>query len=183
VNEKNHNFALPKQISLMKKLLIAVALVGMLVGCKTTEENYRQAYEKAISGRTDDIDTTLYGGFRREMAEQGVVTQSGEKIAVRTVALSLVDADEAPVPLEKYSVVVGQFKQVFNARSMRDRLANAGFNNAEVIKTSEPFYYVITSTHAKVESADSAMKALSGQKLPITLSDPLPFIISNLRRH
>jgi hypothetical protein len=167
----------------MKKLLIAIALASLFVGCKTTEENYRQAYEKAISGRNNDIDTTLYGNFRRELKEQGVITTSGEKIAIRTAALSLVDANESSTTLKKYSVVVGQFKQVFNARSMRDRLKAVGFNQAEVIQTAEPFYYVITSTHNKVESADSAMQALSTKQLPIKLTDPMPFIISNSRKH
>jgi mannose/cellobiose epimerase-like protein (N-acyl-D-glucosamine 2-epimerase family) len=90
----------------MKKLLIAIALASLFVGCKTTEENYRQAYEKAISGRNNDIDTTLYGNFRRELKEQGVITASGEKIAIRTAALSLVDANESSTTLEKYSVAV-----------------------------------------------------------------------------
>jgi hypothetical protein len=167
----------------MKKLLIAILLGGIFVGCKTTEENYRQAYEKAIAGRISDIDTTLYGNFRRELKEQGIITSSGEKIAVRTVALSLVDANDAYMPLDKYSVVVGQFKQVFNARSMRDRLKSAGFIGAEVIQTTEPFYYVITSTHSKVESADSAMQNLSTKQLPIKLNENMPFIISNTRKH
>jgi hypothetical protein len=66
---------------------------------------------------------------------------------------------------------------------MRDRLKSAGFIGAEVIQTTEPFYYVITSTHSKVESADSAMQNLSTKQLPIKLNENMPFIISNTRKH
>ncbi len=168
----------------MKKLLLICLAVAALLatGCKTTEENYRAAYEKAISARQkDDIDTTEFKGFRRELKQSGVVTASGDTIAVRTLIVSLVDANNAPAPLKRYSIVVGQFKLLFNATSMSERLQDAGFSTAEVVKTGEPYYYVIISTHSSVTDANAAMQALSKQKLPIALNDPLPFILENPR--
>ena len=48
----------------------------LLWGCKTNENNYRQAYEKAMEAREAadaDLDSTIYGRARRDFAMQQLV--------------------------------------------------------------------------------------------------------------
>ena len=80
--------------------------------------------------------------------------------------------------LNKYNVVVGQFKQSFNAKSMRRRLVDAGFTNAFVVQNGEPYYYVILSTHKTEAEAIEAAVSIP-KNFPIPLRSPLPYILDN----
>ena len=68
----------------LRSILYVTAAFAMMLsgGCKTTEANYRQAYEKAIAARdsSDNIDSTIYGQIRRQFNEQAVVTVSGDTV-------------------------------------------------------------------------------------------------------
>ena len=64
----------------MKKIIVGLTLAGIVVlsaltGCRTTEANYRAAYEKAIENRDKNaVDSTIYGRFRQEMKQTVVVS-------------------------------------------------------------------------------------------------------------
>lgn len=52
----------------MKYLLTILALVFMLAACKTSEANYRAAYEKAVAARDEaNDDEAVYGGVSRQL--------------------------------------------------------------------------------------------------------------------
>jgi len=65
----------------MKNVLSAIALALMvpaLFSCKTTEANYKAAYDKTVAARDSvaQVENTIYGS-RRQMQSATVATDSG----------------------------------------------------------------------------------------------------------
>lgn len=123
--------------------LAAAAVV--LVGCKTTEANYRAAYEATIASRTpnerdglDENTRRLLALDRKNVHSKAVV--DGDTLAITTLFVTMESNDPKFVP--QYSVVSNAFSQVFNARALLNRLIEAGFTNAYIFKTATPDYYV-----------------------------------------
>ena len=170
----------------LRSILYVTAAFAMMLsgGCKTTEANYRQAYEKAIAARdsSDHIDTTIYGQIRRQFNEQAVVTVSGDTVSVRVMHVRVTpDGGGIAENLHRYNVVAGQFKQLFNARSMRNRMADNGFPGAFVVETAEPYYYVVASSHNTAAEASAALKSIL-QADAIRMKEPCPFILDATTR-
>ena len=171
----------------MKRLVYLIILVGAFLlpgGCKTTEANYRQAYEKAIAGRDEvmDIDSTIYGRVRRQMTEQTVTGRDGKKIVVKSQLVKVTpDGGGIPEKLREYNVVVGQFKQLFNAKSLRERLVDNGYPETFVVQTAEPYYYVVLISRADVNQASDALADFEKAKV-IPMKSPCPFILNATKR-
>lgn len=83
--------------------------------------------------------------------------------------------------LKQFNVVAGQFKQLFNAGSFRDRLADAGYPGAFIVETAEPYYYIIAESFADPAKAASALKELKA-KSPVPMKDPCPFLLDATAR-
>ena len=164
-------------------MVLAVAL-GAVTGCKTTEANYRQAYEKAIAGREDglQIDSTIYGSVRRDMRQRSVVGKDGRAIIVKNQLVKVTpDGGGIPENLREFNIVVGQFKQLFNAKSMRNRLVDNGYPEAFVVQTAEPYYYVVLASRADVADTHEILAAfMKRQAVPV--KSPCPFILQATRR-
>lgn len=167
----------------MKSLLYiataaAVAAIA-LAGCKTTEENYHAAYEKAIKARAQnlDIDSTVYGKVRQQMNTSYLVA-GGDSVEMRGMFVSpTADEDGKPTAIGgAYGVVAGQFKTLFNARSLCDRLRSAGYESAGIVNTAEPYYYVVAAWCADGSQAVAALRRLEHDK-PVSMRAPLPFIL------
>ena len=138
----------------------------LLWGCKTNENNYRQAYEKAMEAREAadaDLDSTIYGRARRDFAMQQLV----------------VGRDTVDVKVQH--VKVTQFKQLFTAKSMRERLFEAGYPASFVVQTSEPYYYVISSSHNDAAAAVEALHRLEADR-PVGMKPPVPYILQRAGR-
>lgn len=169
----------------MRKLALYIGLgILLLTGCRTSEANYRSAYEKAIAGRDSSlaVDSTIYGKYRRQMNARTIELPDGRACEVITQRVRLTDdGGGSAESLHRYSVVVARFKQLFNAKSMRNRLANADYPGAFIVQTGEPMYYVVISSHTTASEADSALRAIPEGK--IAMKDPLPFILDATRRH
>ena len=164
----------------MKKIFLFVAVVAAMAlgACKTTEANYKAAYEaaKIQQRQSADIDSTIYGKVRR----QGTMMQLSvgqDTLHIRTEAIGYTDGGGASrETVRKYNIVVGQFKQVFNARQMRERLMAGGYPDAFIVHTREPLYYVVTQTVDTPEEALAAYDKVKTDK-NIVLRDPLPFVL------
>lgn len=170
----------------MKILLNAIIIfvvAACVTGCKTSEANYRAAYEKAVAARStdDDIDSTVYGEVRRQMTTQTVNMPDGRSVQICSQFVRVTDGGGGiPENLKQYNVVAGQFKQLFNAKSLRDRLTDLGYPGAFVVETAEPYYYVVaTSCGTMLEAAD-ALDELR-RKSPVAMKAPLPFILDAAR--
>lgn len=136
----------------MRRILFVISALFLLLlpfGCKTTEANYKKAYDRA----KDNVhlqggdDSTVYTQYRRE-ATTTKVAVDGDTLAFRTDYLMAIADNGKPAPrMGQYNVAVGRFKQIFNARSQRDRLIAQGrYPGAFIAQTREPMYYVIAAT-------------------------------------
>lgn len=166
----------------MKNILIVALLAFAAVACKTTEANYRQAYDRAVAGRdsADAIENTVYGAHRRAMGTRQMIV-AGDTFDIRSQRVALTEGGGGiRENLRPFNVVVGQFKQLFNARSMRERLVDAGYPGTFVVETAEPYYYVVLSSHADAGQAAAALKAIPA-KFPVVMKAPLPFILQTSR--
>lgn len=160
----------------------AITLAAMLVSCKTTEENYRQAYQKTIAARNESepLDSTVYSRVRNQMSARMVNTAAG---TVRVESRLVRVAKDAGLPeqLKRYNAVAGQFKQIFNAKSLRNRIADNGYPAAVVVETAEPYYYVIAASFDNIEQAAECIAELNRQA-PAWLKQPCPYIIDATAR-
>lgn len=159
-------------------LIFVLALISA-VSCKTTEENYRQAYEVAARQRQEStgLDSTIYGRIRNSATNTRLVVGS-DSLPLRKEYIGYTeDGGSSRENVKRYNVVVGQFRQLFNARQMRQRLIDSGYDSAMIVHTREPLYYVISSTASTPEEALKGWtKVLSDKDL--VLKSPLPFILS-----
>lgn len=155
----------------MRKLLFfSILMVIMLVGCKPGEENYRKAYQRAVaadSTRTD-FSETVYARYRNQVRHQPLLV-GNDSIDTAIDRVAIDDADGSTnEKIRRYCVVADGFKQAFNARSMRQRLADNGWPGAIVVKTGEPFYYVVAlSTNNKEEAAAALTKLKTTPPFPL----------------
>ncbi len=148
----------------------------MATGCKTTEENYRAAYERTVQGRAEVEDSTIYGGMRQRAATQEI--SLGEETAPMKTTWVRVTDDGGGVAenIKRYCVVAGEFKQAFTARSMRERLCDNGFPGAFVVQDGEPFYYVVAAAYSDLEPAMQLIKQLRTSP-PFPLREGMPLIL------
>ncbi len=164
-------------------LPLASILLG-LVGCRTSEANYRQAYERAVAGRDSSlaVDSTIYGAVRRQAETRTVTLADGSTVAVRAQHVRVTEnGGGVNENLRRYNVVVGRFKQVFNARSMRERMVDGGvLPEAFVVETSEPYYYVVARSTSSLDSAAAYMRMLPAGLPP--MREPLPFVLDATSR-
>ena len=167
----------------MKKysiLLIAGAMAALSLGsCKPTETNYRQAYEAAAEQRREStgLDSTIYGRIRNSAVTSWLVV-NGDSLPMRKEYIGYTDGGGSSRDnVKRYNVVVGQFRQVFNAKQMRQRLIDNGYDSAMIVHTREPLYYVVTSTASTPAATLEAWRKVNADK-NLVLKSPLPFILS-----
>lgn len=162
----------------LRIILPAVSALLLLSGCKTTEANYKAAYETAAAHqreRTGNVDTP-------ELIQRGALTPTPTTIDGVTLLLattwitSVKEKDVAPYSsVRKYNVAVARFRQIFNARQMLTRLKAGGYPGALVIKTSDA-YFVATETTSKADSAYIGLEKVKNDSA-LSLRTPFPFIL------
>lgn len=170
---------------------IAVAIfltvtVFTFTGCKTTEKNYRQAYERTVNSgnpnNVTDFNQTIYGRQRSAARDVAGVTSSGDTINTRVTAVAVTpDGGGINEWLKRYNVCVGEFKQLFNAKSLRTRFVDAGYPRSFIVQNSEPYYYILAGSYDTLDQAVEALKALESAN-PITLQIGFPYILQ-IPRH
>lgn len=167
----------------MKKifLLVIVSLL-FITACKTTEANYRAAYEiaKEHKQNTSATENTIYNRYRdRRKSSAFVIGQARDTVHITTEAVSVLKDEGFPSDsLMRYNVVVGGFKQVFNAKAMRDRLAGMNYR-AFVVNTREPLYYTVAVTSDSLELIYDRMVWLQNDST-LPMRDGYPFILQPL---
>lgn len=163
----------------MKRLIyILVLAAAVLTGCKTNENNYRQAYEAAVAQREDasGVDSTIYARIRNSAKVSDLVVGT-DSMPMRSEYIGYTENGGASREVvKKYNVVVGQFKQVFNAREMRRRMIDSGYPGTFIIHTREPLYYVVSATASTPEEILEEYKKVLSDK-GLTLRPPVPFIL------
>lgn len=159
-------------------LLILAAVIALASGgCKTNEKNYREAYEKARERRTDAGDSVITAEFRSSQEPRNMMIDSVElPVLTMNVALSSKAGNPEGSQLLRYCVVTGRFKQIFNAKSMRERLAATGYPEAMVVYNGYQDYFVVAcGTFVASEAAELLDKVRNDGSL--TLRSPYPYIL------
>lgn len=166
--------------SVIRATLAAIILSGV-VGCKTNSENYRVAYEgvKDKVERVDPVQGTIYDRYRQE-ARSAATVIDGDTIPTLTVPVMCVKGLSTPDDVLPYSIAVTQFKQIFNARALVDRLRAAGYRGATVVQTAEPLYYVIAVTTATASEAAAAYELVRADRAVFS-KPPFPLILRPTR--
>lgn len=167
----------------MKKILYAAAVgvfaLSTLQSCKTSEENYRAAYEITKAKQTEGLTQEEIAGFAREEAIPRTLYK-GDSIPLKTEYLTRVEGGDDNRQL-RYNVIVASFRQLFNARSLYTRLHDNGYPTAILLRDSQSRYYIGAETTASLDSALLTLRTLqdSPSEAPVPIRAPYPYILQN----
>ena len=156
--------------------LMFVALVVMLTGCGTSEENYKKAYDRAMENKGDVAESTIYTRVREMSREEKIVSDGDTVKVVVEYVTATKEAGFTAEQLKKYNVVVGKFKQLFHAKSMRKRMADGGYTGAIIVETGEPLYYVVIRSTSDLGEARGVADSVSVSS-PVKLGDGFPVML------
>ena len=157
-------------------LAAALATSMAFTACKTTEANYRAAYQIAKDKQLDGGDSTVTAGLRNEQLPKQMTIQ-GVTLPVRTEIIAVAKAaGDDPGALRLYNVVVASFRQRFNATSYRDRLRTIGFPDAILVHNRDLTYFVVARS---TPSPQQALETLNSLKATdgILLQPPFPYVL------
>lgn len=162
---------------------IIILAASLATSCKTTEKNYRTAYQRTIAADNDSdrtqFDQTIYGRYRRDMRMTPVII-GNDTLDVRAQRITLTtECGGINENIKEYLVVAGEFKQLFNARSMCERLRLNGYPGAFVVQNAEPYYFVITQGYHTAAQAHDAIDKIKSQP-PFRLRQGMPWILNPL---
>lgn len=137
----------------MKKYTVLCAgmcVVLAFTSCKSKEQMYRKAYEKAIAQdqsttnnqNTAEENVAVVAPVVEKPANETVVVDNGDNEKVRQENLSLIDG----AGLKNFSVVVGSFMSRANAEGLQGTLKSKGYSAQVAYNASNNMYRVIAST-------------------------------------
>ena len=158
-------------------LLLAIMAV-VVTGCHSSEQNYREAYEKAMERRKTGIGAETYAKIEAERQRYTHVINGDSVRMVYVNANVAIDSTDVAKP---YNVVVATFMQRINAKSYRDRLREeCGFEGSYVLFGGpEKQYFVILEGYDDKESAAAMLRDLD-KKVAMKILEPLPWILCKL---
>lgn len=158
------------------KIIIAYAFAAIMAACGTSEANYKKAYDKAKEKEGSGIESTIYNKVREQSREERIVAGGDTVNVVVEYVTASKEAGFTPSHLKKYNVVAGQFKQLFHAKSMRNRMAEGGYPSAIIVETGEPLYYVVVRSTQSLAEARAAADSVAASS-PVKLKDGFPVIL------
>lgn len=161
----------------IKNIITATLCVtAFLTSCKPTEKNYREAYQKAVADNdreVTDFENTIYNRYRSQARDVAM------KVGNDTVNTRMIRVKVTPEGgginewLHKYSVVVGEFKQRFNANSLRSRYVDEGYPRAFLVENAEPYYYVLVGSSDNLKDMVALCDSVARtSKLPLKAGFP-----------
>lgn len=156
-------------------------LILALASCKTTEENYRNAYQTAKQHQIERAGGELPDGV--DLRKTGLSTPRMVDIDGRQVPMIsawVITSEKELTPLDsmgKYVVVVATFKQVFNARQMKSRISAGGVYHPVIMKLASGYYLVGTDTTDNISEALTDYEKVKADSI-IRLKAPFPYVFS-----
>lgn len=153
---------------------MAMMMCIVSTSCHSNEKNYKMAYDKAVQKQKDGVGAETYNKIQ---AERMRFTHVIGGDSVRMVRLYVNVADDSTTVGKQYSVIVAEFKQMFNAQSYRNRLKQEeGFPSYLLYGGPEKKYYVSIKGFDDQETAAAFLKGLD-RKVKIQLLAPTPWIL------
>ncbi|MDE6346166.1 MAG: hypothetical protein K2L55_05805 [Muribaculaceae bacterium] len=168
-------------MNLFKSILACGAVVMVMAGCGTNEENYRKAYDRAKEKSDDGVESTIYNRVRERRQDEKIVLNGDTVAVVAEYVTAAKGAGFDAGQLKRYSVVAGQFKQLFHAKSMRNRMAAGGYDGAIIVETAEPLYYVAVVSTASLAEAKAVADSVAASS-PVRLGEGFPLILRATNR-
>lgn len=150
-----------------KQYILPTALAALLMlgisSCKTTEANYRAAYQIAKEKQLDGGDSTVTAGLKNEQLPHDL-TVDGVTFPARAEPLAVVSGEgNTQMQLMVYNVVGASFRQLFNAQSFRDRLLALGYP-AFLAKNRMGTFFVVAQTTKSPSEAHNIYVKLKSEK-------------------
>ncbi len=162
----------------IKICLISAVVLFIFASCKTSEVNYRAAYDIAKQKSMEGVDADTYEKMQQESMPKKVVS-GGDTLRMMRASVNVAKYEgNEDVALKRYNVVVAQFKQIFNAKAMMGRLKNQGYN-AIVLQNPDLLYYVVAGSLDNKGEAVELIKKLTNDE-SIVLREPYPCILEPL---
>lgn len=163
----------------MKKILLAITVLAVLnfTACKTNEANYRAAYEVAKNKLTETGDSATTAQLRNSDLPRPIIANGDTLMAVTKSVAFAKDSPGSPESMARYCVVVAKFRQMFNAKSMAERIAQQPlWRDAFVLKDRGGYYYVIAASTAAPERALELIEAAQKDS-SMVLRSPYPYLL------
>lgn len=161
-------------MKIIKTICVVSIFVLIAVSCRTTEKNYREAYELAKG--TGTLQDTLIVNLIAEDQAPVEVEIAGRIMKMRKEYVSIVtDKDVTKDMLKRFNVVVGRFKQLFNARSMATRMSSLGYSSFVVVDRTSSYFVVAAATDMSEEALVMYEKVLSDNR--VVYKTPFPWVL------
>lgn len=155
-------------------LIISLMMLAVsATSCKTTEENYKAAYDIAARKQVGGVSRDVSAFIEREkrLGERKLIM--GDSVRVLTQRVKMVEGDDTSI--HNYCVVVGDFKQVFNASSFSKRINDVEKDTitpSYVVVNPEKRYYVIYKGFNTKEEAAVFLMNRDNFKIRIPIEEP-----------
>ena len=162
-----------------KTLYILMLLLGVtMTSCHSSEENYREAYEKAVEHRKTGISAETYAKIEAERQRYThVINGDSVRMVYVNADVSIDSTDIA----HDYNVVVATFTQRINAKSYRDRLREeCGLTGSYVLFGGKDKQYFVVAQGFDNSGDAAAMLRDLDKKVCLKILEPLPWILRKL---
>lgn len=146
----------------MKKYLFLIAIgAAIFASCKPTEQNYRNAYDKAYEAsqrKAAELTTASDGTKLESMYGARVETVGGQEIAITSVRVKPQEADPEVAASNKMALSVAKYSMITNARRNVEELKK-DFPEAFIGYDGENGYYVLICPLPTMGDAEAPAKA------------------------
>lgn len=165
----------------MKKITFHIILLLVLAmsvaSCHSNEQNYKAAYDKAMEKHKDGIGAEAFAKIEAERLRPTTVI-NGDSVRMITMMVNVCDDNTAVG--KPYNVIVGEFKQMFNAQNYRNRLKQEeGFPSYLLYDGRDNKYYVVIKGFDQKEVAAAFLKNID-KNVKIKILEPSPWILEKL---
>ena len=164
----------------MKKSLLSFLMLAavLLTACHSNEQNYREAYEKAMERRQTGIGAETYAKIEAERQRYTHVINGD---SVRMVFVNANVAIDSTAIAKPYNVVVASFTQRINAKSYRDRLVEeCGLQGSYILYGGNEKQFFVVAQGFDTSGEAAAMIHDLDQYLCIKLLEPIPWILKKV---
>ena len=164
----------------MKKSLLSFLILAavLLTACHSNEQNYREAYEKAMERRQTGIGAETYAKIEAERQRYTHVINGD---SVRMVFVNANVAIDSTAVAKPYNVVVASFTQRINAKSYRDRLVEeCGLQGSYILYGGNEKQFFVVAQGFDTSGEAAAMIHDLDQYLCIKLLEPIPWILKKV---
>ena len=141
-------------------LVLSLIVILGLSSCKTTERNYKAAYDTAMAKKAKEtVDNDLPDDMVSADAPKHRVIG---KDTIQWKAMRLIPDIRPQVSGEdgtdgQYFVAVGKYRMPTNARSGAERMRGNGYPGATAAKAADDEWYLISGRYQTLENAAKAV--------------------------